>query len=158
MSKRSAGSRTSKRRNQAVRLIFEQKNGKVKLVSMQRVNMIAPPPQALTSERETRGSWLELRDQQDRPVYRRVIQNPVEDVEVVADDPERPLQRIKADQINDAFFLIVPDITGVRRLALNLEPRYRAAAESGRQAKSKRKSALPTSLEFDFSNIDRKER
>jgi hypothetical protein len=158
MRKRRAGSAISKQRNHAVRLIFEQKNGKVKLVSMQRVNMIVPPPQALTSDRGNRGSWFELRDEQDRPVYRRVIENPLQDIEVVVDDPAQPLQRIKGDQVRSAFFLIVPDITGVRRLALNLEPRQVATAAPRKRGKSIRKPAVPTSLEFDFSNIDKKER
>jgi hypothetical protein len=158
MSKRRAVSAASKQRNSAVRLIFEQKKGKVKLVSTQRVSMIVPPPQALTSARGNRGSWFELRDQQDRPVYRRVIENPLHDIEVVADDPGRPLQRVKVDQPRSAFFLIVPDITGARRLALNLEPREMSTAASDKRGKAARKTAAPTSLEFDFSSLDRKER
>ncbi|MBD0373834.1 MAG: hypothetical protein ICV60_23685 [Pyrinomonadaceae bacterium] len=154
MGKRSAESATSRQRNRAVRLIFEQKNGRIKLVSTQRVNMIAPPPQALTSERVSRGSWFELRDQQDRPVYRRVIENPLQDIEVVADDPAQPLQRVRVEQARSAFFLIVPDITGARRLALNQEPRQIVRAASAQRGKSARKPDEPTSVEFDFSNID----
>lgn len=158
MSNRSVGSATSKQRNRAVRLIFEQKNGKVKLVSMQRLNMIVPPPQALVPAQGNRGSWFELRDEQDKPVYRRVIENPLQDIEVVADDPVRPLQRIKDDQARGAFFLIVPDITGVRKLALNLEPRQVAAAASSKRSKSTGKPAVPSLHKFDFSGIDKKER
>ena len=157
-SKAQAGSAKSKPRSQAVRLIFEVKDGKIKLVSTQRVNMIVPPPQALTSARGERGSWFELRDTQDRPVYRRVIENPVQDIEVVDDDPGRPLQRIKDDRGRGAFFLIVPDISGVRKLALNLEPRQTFTATRGKRAKATVEAAAPTALKFDFSNVDKKER
>jgi hypothetical protein len=153
-----AGSAKSRARSKAVRLIFEQKDGKIKLVSTQRVNMIVPPPQALTSASGRRGSSFELRDTQDRPVYRRVIENPVQDLEVVVDDPRRPLQRIKEDRGRGAFFLIVPDITGARKVALNLEPRRTFTGTGGKRGKSTDEAAAPTSLEFDFSNVDKKER
>lgn len=156
MSKHSSESTRSKPHNRAVRLIFEQKSGKVKLVSMQRANMVVPPPQALASDRSNRGSWFELRDKQNRPVYRRVIENPLQDIEVVVDDPVRPLQRVRVDQARRAFFLIVPDITGVRRLALNLEPRQMAMAASGKRGKSIFKPAMSSLHEFDFSIIDKR--
>ena len=144
--KAKAGPAKSRPRSQAVRLIFEQKDGKIKLVSTQRVNMIVPPPQALIPARGDRGSWFELRDTQDRPVYRRVIENPVQDLEVVVDDPGRPLQRIKEDRGRGAFFLIVPDITGVRKVALNLEPRRTFTVAGGKRGKSTDEAAGPTSM------------
>jgi hypothetical protein len=159
MSKRSAsGSAAGKPVNRAFRLIFEQKGNKLKLTSVQRANMMAPPPQALLPERGVRGSWFELRDKQNRPVYRRVIENPLQDIEVVADDPERPLQRIRMDQPRGVFFLIVPDIAGVRRLALNLEARRTSAPAAGKRGKPAGKPPAPALYEFDFSDIDEKER
>ena len=155
--KNETGSPGSERLDRALRLIFERKGEKLKLTSAKRLRMIVPPPQALSPAGEGRGSWIELRDSGDRPIYRRVIQDPMADIEVVVEDPERPLQRLAMDDLRGAFFLIVPDIKGARRLAL------RSESHSGREAKRDKKRkrtgepAAPSAHLFDLSRIDRKE-
>lgn len=150
------GSGGHQRLDRAVRLVFERKGSEVKLVSAERLRMVVPPPQALYPAHGGEGSWLELRDRDDRPTYRRVIDDPLQEIEVVADNPKRPLQRLAGGEPRGAFFLIVPDIAGARRVAL----RSAARAAGGEQAAGKggRKRAAQPLLEFDFSRVDRKER
>ena len=146
------------RLDRALRLIFERKGERLKLASVQRVRMIVPPPQALSSMRADGGSWFELRDRDDRPVYRRVIENPFTDIEVVVDDPERSLRRIALDEPRGAFFLIVPDIAGARRLVLNAESRKATKAAPAKRGKRGGKPGKSSLYEFKLSKFDRKER
>lgn len=138
-----------RRQQRALRLIFEQRGGELKLVSTQRLNMIVPPPQALAPQRATRGSWFELRDRKDRPVYRRTIDNPQQGIEVVADGPGDALRRIDDDKGARAFFVVVPDITDARKFVLHTEPRQGGRDDA---AKAARESATH---EFDLSDIDK---
>lgn len=138
-----------RRQQRALRLIFEQRGNDLKLMSTQRLNMVVPPPQSLVQRSGTLGSWFELRDGRDMPVYRRAIVNPLQDIEVVADEPGEPLHRIDTDLSGHAFHVIVPDIAGARRLVLHVEPRT-----SSRAAGSKSTPASATH-EFDLSDADK---
>jgi hypothetical protein len=159
MSKRDAKEPTgTERLDRALRVIFERKGGKVRLVSMQRLHMLVPPPQALAPANAGRGSWIELRDGKERPVYRRVIADPLADLEVVTEDPERPLQRIGLDEARAVFFFIVPDIKGARRLLLSSESHPRAEAKRAKSRKGARKSEAPIPFEFDLSKPSRRGR
>jgi hypothetical protein len=161
MNKRDAKEPTgSTRLDRALRLIFERKGDKVRLVSAQRLHMIVPPPQALSPMRAEQSSWFELRDGGDRPVYRRAIEDPLGDLEVVVDDPEQPLQRVALGEARGAFFLIVPDIEGARRLVLRSASYRNPEAKRGKRRKGKgeREATDPSLLELDLSKLDRKER
>lgn len=146
----SAGTGDHRRQQRALRLIFEQRGDKLNLVSTQRVNMVVPPPQALLPQREVRGSWFELRDREGRPVYRRTIDNPLQDIEVIADAPGETLRRIDVDQGGRAFFVVVPDIDGARRFVVHAEPRL-----SGRDDPTKTARTVAATHEFDLSDIDK---
>lgn len=137
-----------RRQQRALRLIFEQRGDELKLVSTQRLNMVVPPPQALVPKRDTRGSWFELRDRENRPVYRRTIDNPQQGMEVVADGPGDALRRIDDDKNVRAFFVIVPDIAGARKFVVHAEPR-RAGRDDAVKA------AAAATREFDLSDIDK---
>jgi hypothetical protein len=138
-----------RRQQRALRLIFEQRGDEMKLVSTQRLNMVVPPPQALVPKRDTRGSWFELRDRENRPVYRRTIDNPQQGMEVVADGPGDALRRIDDDKGVRAFFVIVPDIAGARKFVVHAEPR-----RTGRDDATK-VAATAATHEFDLSDIDK---
>lgn len=57
----------SMRLDRALRLIFERKGDKVRLVSGQRLHMIVPPPQALSPMRAEQGSWRDHRRRRADP-------------------------------------------------------------------------------------------
>ncbi len=93
------------------------------MVAVQRLAMIPPPPQAAVRPEDETGSWLELQDAEGRPLYRRGIENPIrEDIEVVAEDAERPLTRVRAEERRGTFFVLVPDIAQARRIVLRTAP------------------------------------
>src|SRR5437867_263827 len=109
--------------NRALRLLFEYEGNNVKLVSVQRLEMKAPPPQAPPPDVPGHGAWFELRDREGKSMYRRVIHDPLSgDLEVPSDNPERPLARVKAPQKRGIFYLVAPDIPQARKVALGSIP------------------------------------
>lgn len=106
-------------RAQSVRLMFEYKGAEIKLISQDRVSMVPPPPHPLMPRQGERGFWLEVSDGEGRPLYRRVIDNPLrQDLEVITDDPDQPLARIKVPTRSGRFFVVVPYIQAARNIAL----------------------------------------
>ena len=103
-------------KNQALRTTFEYRKGELNLVSIERQNMLAPPPQALFTDQTRVGAWIELRDQHNVPVYRRVINDPFLGLEVVGEHSSDTLHRIKNAELTSAFFFILPDIPNARHL------------------------------------------
>lgn len=138
-----------RRQQRALRLVFELRAGEMKLVSSQRLNMVVPPPQALLPKRDTRGSWLELRDREGRPVYRRTIDNPHQGVEVVSDGPKDSLRRIDDDQRVRSFFVIVPDIAGARNFVVHAQARTTGREDADKLAPE------GFTHQFDLSDIDK---
>ena len=112
-------------RHRALRAFFEYKGREVRLVSVQALEMQAPPPQAIFPRSDERGSWFELRDQEGRTLYRRVLDNPIrEDIEVITDDPDHPLSRTLTEP-EGIFYVIAPDIPQARELVIVAEPARR---------------------------------
>ena len=110
---------------------------------------MVPPPQALVPKGDTRGSWFELRDRENRPVYRRTIDNPQQGLEVVADGPGEALHRIDEDTGVRAVFVVVPDIAGARKFVVHAEPRRASRDDKAKAA------ATAATHEFDLSDIDK---
>jgi hypothetical protein len=141
----------SRPRNRALRAVFEYKGQEVRLASVQSLEMLAPPPQAIFPRPNERGTWFELRDREGRTLYRRVIDNPIrEDIEVITDDPDHPLSRIAAEQREGIFFLLAPDIPQARELVIVTEPARRQDAGSLEAALE------PVTYSFDLGNASRK--
>lgn len=116
-------------RQAAVRLIFEYEGTDIRLVSRQRVEMIPPPSDPLREEQDLHGFWVEVRDAELRPLYRRVMHPPVRhDAEVFSDDPGRSLARVPVDEPKGAFAVLVPDIAEADHIALVSSPLAPGAA------------------------------
>jgi hypothetical protein len=59
-------------------------------------------------ERQT-GFWFQVEDIAGRPLYRKVMDNPIRfDAETPSDDPEKPLRRERLAQSTGTFLLLVP--------------------------------------------------
>ncbi|MFN7923127.1 MAG: hypothetical protein U0Q16_23700 [Bryobacteraceae bacterium] len=117
MPKRSAGKAAEAPPNRSLRLIFDYSGRAVKLTSVEHVEMLAPPPQALVPATGNEGAWFELRNAEGRPLYRRRMHNPVEqDLEVAQED--RSVIRVPAKSPAGRFFLIVPDLGPTVRVVL----------------------------------------
>jgi hypothetical protein len=110
----------SKPPNRSLRLLFQFEGDSVKLVSAQRVEMKAPPPQAPPPDTPFNGAWFELRDAQGNSMYRRAIHDAMSgDLEVLSDNPDRPLAHVKSAVKQGVFYLIAPDIPQARTVMLN---------------------------------------
>lgn len=94
----------------AMRLTFSYQGDQVKLVSQQPVEMTVPPSDPLKGYEEHKGFWAELKSDQDKTLYRRVLHNPTRnDAEVFSDDPEQSISREPAPKRKGVFVVVVPD-------------------------------------------------
>ena len=121
---------TSGKSSKAVRLVFSFDGEHVTLVSQQRVEMVLPPSDPLTGTEGRKGFWYELRDADDRPLYRKVMHDPMrEDVEVFSDDPQQPsVARHVVPNRKGVFVALVPDTADGRTAILSSSPRRLAVA------------------------------
>ena len=118
-----------RRYNKALRLTFEYEGSVVKLVSAQSIDMILPMSQPLDTQQDQAGFWFTLTDSDGKPVYRRVVNNPIGyDREVFSSDPAQPsIQRVPTPKPKGTFVLLVPDLTEARTVRLYSHPLEPAA-------------------------------
>ena len=96
--------------SKAMRLTFSYDGDSVKLVSQQPVEMIVPPSDSVKGFQKHKGFWAELKSEQDKTLYRRVMHNPTRnDAEVFSDDPEQSISREPALKRKGVFVVVVPD-------------------------------------------------
>jgi hypothetical protein len=97
----------------AIRLTFSYDGPSVKLVSQERVEMVIPASDPLSSFRGRKGFWAELRNKQDQTLYRQVLHNPTRnDAEIFPDPEENPeagISRAPAPKRKGGFVVLVPD-------------------------------------------------
>jgi hypothetical protein len=119
----------ARRYNKALRLTFEYEGPTVKLVSAQSVDMILPLSHPLDTQQEQAGFWFTLTDADGKPVYRRVMHNPIGyDREVFSNDPVQPsIQRVPIPKPKGTFVLLVPDLPDARTVQLFSHPLEPAA-------------------------------
>jgi hypothetical protein len=121
-----------------LRLVFEYEGRDVRLLSAERVAMTPPPSHELEAGEGATGFWYEVRDPDERTLYRRITENPVRmSTEVLTDDRERPLAREPVSEPRGHFVLHVPDVEEAATLLLvgsrpEDEPAARAAEVLGR--------------------------
>ncbi|HEX9628880.1 MAG TPA: hypothetical protein VF961_02595 [Pyrinomonadaceae bacterium] len=93
----------------AMRLTFSYQGDQVKLVSQQPVEMTVPPSDPLKGYEEHKGFWAEVKNAQDKTLFRRVLHNPTRnDAEVFSDDPEQSISRAPAPKRKGVFVVVVP--------------------------------------------------
>lgn len=112
----------------ALRLVFSYEGSDVRLVSRHRVRTSALPSDPTRTGEGQAGFWVEVRDSEERVLYRRVMPNPIASaVEVRSDDPERPLSWRELKQPRGSFTLLVPDLGTASSLVLFGSPGRRGA-------------------------------
>ena len=122
--------RSADRPQDAIRLTLEYEGTDVRVISGQRVRMTAPPSDPVDEYEGQAGFWFELRDQDDRVLYRRVVSNPIRsDVEVLSGDPVRPFTHVSLPDPSGTFTLVVPD-SGAGTLVLFGSPAGEPAKEA----------------------------
>jgi len=110
----------------ALRLTFEYEGDEVRLVSQQRVAMLVPPAEPASDQEERAGFWFEVRDSEDRPIYRRGTQNPLRSHLEVFPPEDASFTHVEMPEPRGVFSLLVPDLEGARTLALVGSPPSRA--------------------------------
>ena len=104
----------------AVRLTFSYRGDQVKLLSQQRVEMTVLPSDAVKGYEQQKGFWAEVKSDQDKTLFRRVLHNPTRnDAEVFSDDPEQSISRAPAPKRKGVFVVVVPDTEKAHEVTLS---------------------------------------
>jgi len=105
-------------------MIFSFDGEHIRLVSQQSVEMVVPPSDPVQGVEGHKGFWYELRDAQDRPLYRQVMHNPMrEDVEVFSDNSQQSVARQIVPNRKGVFVVVVPDTEEGHTVTLSSSPR-----------------------------------
>jgi hypothetical protein len=93
----------------AVRLTFAYQGDQVKLLSQQPVDMTVLPSDPVKGYEEQKGFWAEVKSDQDKTLFRRVLHNPTRnDAEVFSEDREQSISRAPAPKRKGVFVVVVP--------------------------------------------------
>jgi hypothetical protein len=102
----------------SLRLTFRVADGKVSLVSYERLDMICPPSIGQRPEAGKHGGfWMELRDVNNRVLFYRFLSNPLGD-SVEVHSPDGKIQRIFGDTRENIFEVLLPDDRNARTIVL----------------------------------------
>jgi hypothetical protein len=130
----------------AVRLTFSRDGNDVTLLSQQTVEMTVAPSDTTENIANHKGFWYELRDAQQKLLYRRVMHLPVAESKEVFGPPglDHSISRVPISQPKGTFSVVVPDVDRGHTVVLMSSPsdpaqRTRPAAEMGRFAVLKTK-------------------
>ncbi len=119
----------------SLRLIFKYQGEELELTTWERVRMVSPPSDPFPATRNETGFWYELRDAFDHPIYRRIIQNPIQTAaEVRSDHPEHHLVWREIREPGGIFTLLIPALDQACTLILfSSPPGLRGKAQAARE-------------------------
>jgi hypothetical protein len=81
--------------------------------------MKVPPSDPVESYTDRTGFWVDLKDEQDQTLYRRVMHNPIrQDVEVFSPDPEQTIYRTPVAEAQGVFSVVLPEIEAAQAVSL----------------------------------------
>ncbi len=107
----------------ALRLMLSYGGLEIRQDSQRLVQMIAPPSDRLDEYENESGFWIELHDEQDRVLYRRVMRNPMElEREVPSGDPQHPFTHVPRERAEGTFSVVVPYFEAARTLVIFASP------------------------------------
>lgn len=108
----------SKPSRRTLRLTFRAADGKVQLVSAERLEMICPPSVGERPEAGRHsGFWMELRDANDRTLFHRLLHSPLGD-SVEVHSPDGQIRREFGAPRENVFQALVPDDGAAQSIAL----------------------------------------
>lgn len=106
----------------AIRFLFDYEGTEVRLLSRQSMSMLLPPSDPLEGLEGFAGFWYELRDAKGKPLYRRIVRNPIQHLlEVHEEGAASPRTRL-VDLPQGVFTVLVPDLPDAQTLALCSSP------------------------------------
>ena len=106
-------------RPRSVRLTIRYSGDQMELVSRQSVAMKAPPSDPVEGLEGRAGFWVDLKDADDRTLYRRVMHDPIRrDVEVFSPDPRQTMERAPVAEPRGVFSLVLPEMEAAQAVSL----------------------------------------
>ncbi len=127
-----------RQQDRSIRLTFSYEGSQVRLVSRQILDKRPPSSDPLLDPQKDApqsGFWIELRDREDRAVYRKIMHNPIElSVETISEDSERTFTRQPISEPRGTFFSVIPNLEEAESVVilsspLDIEARPEAARE-----------------------------
>jgi hypothetical protein len=98
--------------NKSLRLTFSYEGSNIKLILLQKVNIIPPPSDQISSCEDYSGFWYTLNDANGRPLYRRITQYPFYvGGEVFTEKIDGSIYHREVKDLNGIFVILVPDIS-----------------------------------------------
>jgi hypothetical protein len=95
----------------SLRLTLSYSGTRVNLERIDRLEMIPSPDERVGSTEARAGSWVELRDADQRVLYQQILYNPIRfDVEVAEDPVSGQLRRQAKGRSEGIFELVIPDM------------------------------------------------
>jgi len=138
---------TTKQVPRALRLTFTYEGENVNLVERQPIEKRARATDPILKEGEASqysGFWIELRDAENRTIYRRVLHDPIQStVEVPSDKPNQSFERHTIKNPRGTFFVIIPDLDRTDSIVIfnsPLDPEFEGRAGSREIARFEVKS------------------
>lgn len=101
------------------RLTFAYQGDSIRLVKRQDMKMRLPPSASLESVANRSGFWATLEDVSGRPLYRRVLGNPLAGLEIFQDTPAESIARVTPQQPKGVFTVLVPTPVAAASLVLH---------------------------------------
>lgn len=107
----------------SLRLTFAYLGSDIRLESVKSIAMIAPPSDDPKRSKDESGFWYEVRDRDNRTLYRRITENPIKfAVEIRSDDTDAPFKWEEIKEPAGSFTLLVPDISNAQSIVLFSSP------------------------------------
>jgi hypothetical protein len=98
---------------------MSEDGGAVNLDSATRLEMRAQPSHDIGGHEQQSGFWLELRDANDRVLYRRTLHNPFpQDAEVFPETSGEDFSRTAIPRQSGSIDVVVPDLPDARSVAV----------------------------------------
>ncbi|HEY7687765.1 MAG TPA: hypothetical protein VH835_03690 [Dongiaceae bacterium] len=108
-----------------LRLRFRVKEGKMRLLAHERLDMICPPSVGDLPEAGRHGGyWMELRDARDRVLFHRGLESPLGDA-VEVHSPDGSIEQVVGPAQDNVFEVLLPDDAKAKDVAFmgeSLEP------------------------------------
>jgi hypothetical protein len=102
----------------SLRLTFEVKDGRARLMSYERLDMICPPSVVERPEAGKHGGfWMELRDANGKVLFHRLLHSPLAN-SVEVHSPDGKITREFADVAQGVFEVLLPDHDAADSIAL----------------------------------------
>jgi hypothetical protein len=101
------------------RFVVSHSGKSVALVSAKRIQAISPPSDVINETSRTGGSWVELRNADDKILYCRILHEFFDDsVEIMTGRPGEPLSWQEAKGIKKNISVMVPEMPEADHIAI----------------------------------------